>query len=43
MNLKISPFSILNRERREIDYIKGLYKRKIQADIESFKDPKDEN
>ena len=38
MNFKRSPFSILNKERREIDYIKGVYKRKIQAEIESYKD-----
>tara|TARA_B100000242_G_scaffold154176_1_gene110153 strand:- start:80 stop:265 length:186 start_codon:yes stop_codon:yes gene_type:complete len=43
MNLKRSPFSILNNKRREIDYIKGFYKRKIQAEIESYKDPKDED
>ena len=43
MNLKRSPFSILNKERREIDYIKGVYKRKIQAEIESYKDPADED
>ena len=42
MNLKRSPFSILNKERREIDYIKGVYKKKIQAEIESYKDPEDE-
>ena len=36
MNLKRSPFSILNKESREIDYIKGVYKRKIQAEIESY-------
>ena len=42
MNLKRSPFSILNSENREIDYIKGIYKRKIQAEIESYKDPEDE-
>ncbi len=36
MNLKRSPFSILNKERREIDYIKGVYKKKIQAEIESY-------
>ena len=42
MNLKRSPFSILNKETREIDYIKGVYKRKIQAEIESYKDPEDE-
>jgi len=38
MNLKRSTFAILNKERREIDYIKGVYKRKIQAEIESYKD-----
>ena len=43
MNLKRSPFSILNKESREIDYIKGVYKRKIQAEIESYKDPEDED
>ena len=43
MNLKRSPFSILNKERKEIDYIKGVYKRKIQAEIESYKDPEDED
>ena len=43
MNLKRSPFSILNKERREIDYIKGVYKRKIQAEIESYKDPEYED
>ena len=39
MNLKRSPFSILNKDIREIDYIKGVYKRKIQSEIESYKDP----
>ena len=43
MKLKRSPFSILNKEIREIDYIKGVYKRKIQAEIESYKDPEDED
>ena len=42
MNLKRSPFSILNREKREIDFIKGVYKRKIQAEIESYKDPEED-
>jgi len=41
MNLKRSPFSIFNNESREIDYIKGVYRRKIQAEIESYKDPED--
>ena len=43
MNLKRSPSSILNKERREIDFIKGVYKRKIQAEIESYKDSEDED
>ena len=37
MNLKRSPFSILDKDKREMDYIKGVYKRKIQAEIESYK------
>ena len=43
MNLKRSPFTILSKGRREIDYIKGVYKKKIQAEIESYKDPEDED
>ena len=43
MNLKRSPFSILHKDKREMDYIKGVYKRKIQAEIESYKDPEDED
>ena len=43
MNFKRSPFAILNKERREIDYIKGVYKKKIQAEIESYKYPEDED
>ncbi len=42
MKLKRSPFSILDKERREIDYIKGVYKRKIQNEIESYKYSEDE-
>jgi len=42
MNLKRSPFTILNKGSREIDYIEGVYKRKIQAEIESYKDHKDD-
>ena len=42
MNFKNSPFTILNKGRREIDYIKGVYKRKIQAEIESYKDSEDD-
>ena len=43
MNLKRSPFSILDKERGKIDYIKGIYKKKIQAEIESYKDSEDED
>ena len=42
MNLKRSPFSILDKGKREMDYIKGVYKKKIQAEIESYKDAEDE-
>ncbi len=42
MNLKRLPFSILNKDKREMDYIKGVYKRKIQSEIESYKDSDDE-
>ena len=41
MNLKRSPFSILDKDKREMDYIKGVYKKKIQAEIESYKDSED--
>ena len=43
MNLKRSPFSILNKERRELEYIKGVYKRRVQAEIDSYKDSMDED
>ena len=43
MNLKRSPFSILDKDKREMDYIKGVYKRKIQAEIESYKDSEEED
>ena len=42
MNFKKSPFTILNKGRKEIDYIKGVYKRKIQAEIESYKESEDD-
>ena len=37
MNLKRSPFSILDKDKREMDYIKSVYKKKIQSEIESYK------
>ena len=43
MNLKRSPFSILDKEKREMDYIKSIYKKKIQSEIESYKDPENED
>ena len=43
MNLKRSPFSILDKDKREMDYIKGVYKKKIQSEIESYKDSEDED
>ena len=43
MNLKRLSFSIFNKETRVIDYIKGVYKRKTQAEIESYNDPTDED
>ena len=43
MNLKTSPFSILNKERKELEYIKGVYKRRVQAEIDSYKDFDDED
>ena len=43
MNLKRSPFSILDKDIKEIDYTKGVYKKKIQSEIESYKDHEDED
>ena len=43
MNLKKSPFSILDKDKREMDYIKGVYKKKIQSEIECYKDSEDED
>ena len=43
MNIKRPPFSILDKDKREMDYIKGIYKKKIQSEIESYKDPEDED
>ena len=38
MDLKTSPFSILNKGRRELEYIKRVYKKRVQAEIDSYKD-----
>ena len=42
MIFKKSPFSILNKEKREIDFIKRVYKERFQSEINSFKDSYDE-
>ena len=42
MSFKKLPFTILNKEKREMDYIKGFYKRRVQAVIESYRDFADE-
>ena len=42
MYLKNSPFSILNKDRKEMEYIKGVYKRRVQSEIDSYKDSEDE-
>ena len=41
MNMCVVVIALLIR--REIDYIKGASKRKFQAEIESHKDPEDED
>ena len=43
MKIKRSPFSILDKDKKEMDYIKGIYKKKIQSEIESYKDFEDED
>ena len=42
MNFKKSPFSILNKEKRKMVFIKGVYKRRVQSEIKSYKYPEDE-
>ena len=36
MNLKISQFPILNKERKEVEYVKDVYKRRTQSEADSF-------
>ena len=43
MNFEGSPLSNLDKDKREMDYIRGVYKKKIQAEIESYKDSEDED
>ena len=41
MNFKKIAF--LNKEKREMDYFRGIYKKRFQSEIESYKDSEDEN
>ena len=43
MKFKRSPSSILGKDKKEIEYIKGVYKKKIQSEIDSYKDSEDED
>ena len=43
MNFKTSPFSLLHKESRELEYIKEIYKKRVQAEIDSYKDSEDED
>ena len=36
MNLKISKFPILNKERKEVEDVKHAYKKRIQSEADSF-------
>ena len=36
MNLKISKLPILNKEKKEVEYVKDFYKRRIQSEADSF-------
>ena len=36
MKLKISQFLILNKERKEVEYVKDIYKKRIQSEADSF-------
>ena len=43
MKLKTSPFSILNRNKSEMEYIKEIYKRRVQAEIDLYIDSDEED
>ena len=34
--LKNSKFSILNKKTKEVDYVKDVYKKRIQSEADSF-------
>ena len=43
MNSKKSIFSILSKEKIELEYIKEVYKKRLQSEIDSYKDSEDED
>jgi len=43
MSFKKSPFSFFNKDIKKMNYIKSVYKRRVQAEIESYKDLNDED
>ena len=43
MKFKKLPFSIFNKEGREMNYIRRVYKRRVQAEIDSYKDFEDKD
>ena len=36
MNLKISQFPIINKGRKAFEYVKDVYKKRIQSEADSF-------
>ena len=42
MNLKISQFPIFNKERSEVEYVKDVYKKRIQSEADSFFNQEDQ-
>ena len=36
MNLKFLQFTILNKKRKEVEYVKDVYKKRIQSEADSF-------
>ena len=36
MKLKISQFPILNKGRKEVEYVNDVYKKRIQSEADSF-------
>ena len=43
MNFKKLSFSIFYKEKKEMEYIKDVYKKRVQAEIESYQDADDDH